>query len=485
MNETRADTSRPTSALRETVLMAVSSGASFLLGLARTKILAVVWGPVGMGAIGMMQAVLSTASVVGGAGVDGVMTRELAQTHQSDRVKSAALLSAATKGSVILGALSGALTFMVAVAFGRDLGIGAWPVAGLLGVGVLASIISSNLRASLSATGLVQVVASLGPLAGILSLGGALVVVMAGNQEALWCAAVISVPISQLAVALYGFRRVPSWSPLSWARAVIEILSLVRLGALLAVAGILPPLAQLVMRSLVKEHLDPVSFGCFQASMALAATSVSVLASSVGPSVLPRLSAAAGDPRAMSGVINDQTLIYLTLFAPVSLCLVAAPELIVRLMFSTEFSPVTGQLSWQMIGETVRLPCWVLATALTARKQTRSYLFVEASSLAVLVIGVAVSARSGSLEVIGVALSVTTLIQFFTLVVLMHADGIRLSGTVYLRLVILVAAMASIAAWAREIPAVRVAGLLAAASAGVIAARAMLRLRSGRNSAST
>lgn len=424
----------------------------------------------------MMQAALSTATVVGGAGVEGVLTRELAKAHPSHPQRVNVLLSAASRGVFLMALLGAVLSFGVISALSGELGFDSPLVPALLALGVLASIVTANLRAALSGLGLLRVVASLGGASGVVTLLAALLLTTSGNREPLWVAAVVVLPIVQLGVTLIGFRRAPVWQPLAWRESVSAVRALIRMSKLLALAGILPPAAQLLVRTLVREELNPVAFGCFQAAMALAATSVSVLASSVGPSVLPRLSAASGDSLAMSAVVNEQTTVYLTLFAPVAIGIVALPDLVIRLLFSSEFAPVAGQLSWQMVGEVVRLPCWVLATALTARSRTRAYLLVEAVSLALFVIGAVLAARTHSLEAVGVALSIATGFQFALLVWLLRPDGVRLAPQVLLRIAIVVLIVIVGAAWARENLLVR--GLLTFATAvtALAAARVVLRI---------
>ena len=467
-------------ALRETVLMAASSAMSFLLSLARTKVLAVAWGPVGMGAMGMMQAAMSTATVLTGGGIDGIVTRELAKTHGSDPARAAAVASAASRGVAVLSFFGGVLSFLVLVLLRQELGLGSLPTLALIAVGVAASIISANLRASLAAVGLLRVLASVGVGAALLALVFSLGLSVLPSGDAVLALAVLLVPFSQLAAAAVAYRRMPDFPRLPWLASVRQTGSLARMASFLAIAGVLPPLAQLIMRSLVREKLSPELFGCFQASMVLAATSVSVLASSVGPSVLPRLSAAAGDAVRISEVVNEQSMIYLTLFAPVALGLVALPELVVRLLFSPAFAPVADQLSWQMVGEVLRLPCWVLATTLTAQSRTRAYLLVEAVTLASLVSGTALASTTGSLTALGLAVSGSTLLQFALLLLLLRGDRIVLTRALAIRLGLLICSVAVGACWAREFMAVRILVVGAAGWASWNAVQAMMKMRASK-----
>ncbi len=400
--------------------------------------------------MGMMQSSMSTATLIAGLGVDAVGTRELAQAYPADSRRAARVLSAVTRGMTIVGTIGAAAGFIAMLLLRDWLGLGAYLPILALAVGVFASICTANLRGALSATGHVNSVAASNIAASLVAmLGSAALALLAPTRVEAWAVAVLLVPLAQFVTVGWSFQKVPKLTLLPWGESLREALSLARQSSFLAVAGVLPMLSQLLIRTFARDSLPPESFGCFQASMAIAAISVSVLASSIGPSLLPRLGAAAHDPSKLASVINEQTAIYLKLFAPVAIGLVALPELAVRLLYSSAFDAVADQLSWQMIGEVLRLPSWVLATALTARGRTRTYLLVEAVSLAALVLGTALASTTGNLAIIGATVSIAAAVQFFLLTLLARADGIEWENSVVIRLTLLIGGLILVASMAR------------------------------------
>ncbi len=453
-------------AIRETVLLAASAAVSFLLGLARTKIQALAFGPIGMGAIGLLQSSMSTATLITGIGADAVVTRELARSGQEEAGR---IRDAAVWGMPVVAALGALGSLGVFFLLSARLGFASVTQMMIVATGAVLGVVSANLRAVLAGLRKILDLGLSSIVAATVATIFVAVLFLVPASPAIWALVAISLPLAQVLVFAVALNRHPTFgNSQPWGTSVRLALQLGRQSSVLAVAGVLPVLSQLLMRTAAHDALSDFSFGYFQSAMALAAISVSVLASSVGPSVLPRLSAAAADPQKLSRVVAEQVGVYLLLYAPVVLAVEAMPELVIRLVYSEAFLPVADQLRWQLVGEVLRLPCWVMATALTARGFYRQYLLVEGVSLVASVLAVGVAANTKSLSILGVALSVAVLIQFLVLVGLLWRGGVRLPVSVLLRLVGLAATCALAAEFATYSLAGRGVVLVLAITLGVI-----------------
>lgn len=459
----------------ETIVFAVASGLSFFFALVRTKVQAVSWGPDGVGAVGLMQASMGVATLVVGFGVDGLITKDLAATsHPEARIRS---ISAAIRGMLVVALCGAGVAWMVFAVFADRLGFSSYADAGIVAIGTSAAVYVANQRAVISGTRLVRALAIamvLGSLAsavivGLLSLGT--------SSPLMWALAVLAVPMAQLVTFVLPVHRASAAPLASWLAATKEAARYMGRARLLAFTGLLPVLAQLLVRTQAHAALLPASFGAFQASMALAATSISVLASSVAPSVLPRLSQTATDQRRFSDTINETIATYLLLYAPVALMIEAMPDIIVRVLYTGEFLQASGQLSWQIVGEVLRLPCWVLATALTARGRFRAFFLAELGSLVASVVLIRITTAAGDLRYVGIGTSAATALQFVLLWIATGMDGVRLKSSLIVRLLILLTATATAAAVGPGHLAARVLVLTVAAFALVNAARRLALFR--------
>lgn len=461
--------------IAETLLFAGGAAISFVLGLLRTKAQAIAWGPTGVGGLGLMQASLSTATLVGGVGVDGLVTRDLA-AHDSPR-RNDEIAAVAVRGSVLLACVACGGATVIFGLLPTSLGFSGWADAFIVGVGVAFAILAANQRALLAGLRRTRDLAVAQVAAAVVGtvLAVSLVVLPAGTM--VWAAAVTSIPLTQFVIFATVVRRVTRADALSWVQAAALLPEFALRAGPLAIAGVLPVLTQLLIRTSAHRAMNELAFGSFQATMSLAAISVSVLASSVGPSVLPRLSKAAASHAELRDELNSTIADYLRLYAPVAIILAALPELATRLLFSRDFGGVSEQLPWQLVGEVFRLPCWVMATALTAQARFRTYLLVEASSLVVSVLAVSLSAPSGSPAVVGAALSAATVCQFVILAAALSMTGVVLRLAVLRALSTVAAVVIVAAAWSSTVVWVRAAVVLAAFLFAASAFKLLARLR--------
>lgn len=455
-------------ALLETMMFAGGAAVSFVLGLARTKLQALFWGPLGVGTIGLMQSAVSTATLVGGAGVDGYVTRELAANGEGAEQRRR-LLSIALRGVPALALFASVMSFGLALILGERVGVGSAVEASIIACSVSLGVVAASYRAVLVGSRITQrlAIAQIAAAFGATLLTAALVAVTSG--PVVWALAVAAIPLSQLVV--FSSARAFGKELAPWAQSLRWTIEASRQAGILVLAGILPVITQLLIRMQVQAHLDGASLGAFQATLSLVATSVSVLASSIGPSVMPRLSAASGEPAQFRGLISDTMSEYHLLYAPIALVLVTVPELVTQILFAKGFEGVALQLRWQLVGELFRLPCWVLATALTAQGRYRAYFVAEAVALLATVGAVAVSARTGDLAVMGAALSCSTLLQFAALVLLVQPGSPRWIAPVAARHLLTAACVAALAWSVPRWPLARAAGIALALGFGVMALR--------------
>lgn len=459
----------------ETMSLAVASAASFALSLGRTKIQALLWGPLGVGSLGLMQASMSTASIVGGFGVEGLVTRELAAASSDE--ERTRVISLAVRGMALVALASAVLSSFVFAALSSRLGFTGWLDAGIVGGAAGAAVLSGNLRGIVSGSHRVSALGRSMVIASFAATIAAAALALFSTGPVAFACAVLILPTTQLAALFLASRGLITSSLLGWKASLRQALRACVEARSLAIAGILPVFGQLLIRTTAREALSVDSFGAFQASMTLAATSVSVLASSVGPSVLPRLSASVSDPARMKRVLNESIDTYLLFYAPVVMAIVALPELAVRVLFSSRFEGVVDQLPWQLVGEVLRLPCWVMATFLTASGRFRGYLMVEATSLVAMVAAVAISARSGRLELVGIALAAATAIQFVVLALMLRASHVSLESQTLFRIGALLGCCVLAALLVRSHIGFRVAAVVTAAVWAGAALRRVSSLR--------
>lgn len=463
-------------ARRSTLLLASSSAVGFVLGVLRTKLLAIVWGPAGVGQLGLMQAAMGTANLATGLGVDGLVGRDVAAVTPGSQA-STRILIAATTGAAVLSLWATVISTLVLGWYLPGVSIVSWPAAIALGCGAGFSVLASNYRAVLSGLGAAREIAIGTIVAAVLSLLGAAALAWAPPGFGAIAAAVAVVPLSTLiGLGIFALRRVPVETSPRYKDAVRDVLQIARRATIFTAAGVLPLLGQAMVRTLAATHLTEAGLGQMQAAAAIAAISTSVLAGTVGPVLIPQLSAAVVNKREFSSLLSQHTSFLVALYAPVALVAAAVPGLVLTALYAKDFQGGAAQLGWQLAGEAVRLPVWLMATTLVVLGRGRAYFVLEFTGLTTQFVGMMLVLPSRDPALIGIVFAASTFAQFVLASFLLRADGFAWSAPALGRIALLSGACCVLAALVGTSLGTLL-GLIAAVPAVVVAFRLFMNLR--------
>ncbi|MDZ4212174.1 MAG: oligosaccharide flippase family protein, partial [Methylotenera sp.] len=307
--------------LKTSSIIGGSSVINILIGLARTKVLAMLLGPSGVGLISLYTALMSTASSIASMGIGTVGTRQIAEAHANEDVHALAVV----RRSMFLGALLLACAGALVVWAFRELlavrvlgGIEHAGIVGWLALGVAFSVASASQGA------LIQGMRQIGDIARISVYGSILNTILGigllwqWGSVALWAFLLIGPLFNFLLGHLY-VSRLPKLQP---GKITVQELSsqwkmLLRLGIPFMGAGLANTLVQLWIRVSVSDHLGIEAVGHFQAAWAISMQYIGFVLGAMVADYYPRLTGVINDKVAASRLVNEQTEIALLLSAPV------------------------------------------------------------------------------------------------------------------------------------------------------------------------
>ena len=377
--------------LRSSSLLGGASVINILLGLVKTKVAAVLLGPAGVGMIGLLQNLMTTASVVSALGFGTVGTRQIAEAvGRSDEREITAARRALFWGTMGLGTAGAAgfwlLRDILAEQVLQDPARGTQ--LGWLAIGVALSVASGSQSALLN--GLRRV----GDLA-LLSIGSGILSTVLGVAALLWpneaavLLFVLATPISSFILGHWFVSRMAPvkgpYTPLKELRRQWE--GMVKLGAAFMISGLVVTLGQLIVRTVVQEELGPDALGQFQAAWAISMTYIGFVLTAMGTDYYPRLTAAIQDHDAVNRLANEQTEVALLLAGPIFFAMLGLAPWIVELLYSSCFDETVAILRWQILGDILKVTSWPLGFVILAAGDGRTFLLSESAAIGVLVFG--------------------------------------------------------------------------------------------------
>lgn len=375
--------------LRSSSIIGGASVINIAIGLLRIKVAAVLLGPSGVGMIGLLTSLASTAAAVAGLGFGNVGTRQIAEAAgRNDVAAMAAARRALFWGTLVL-ALTGAAVFWTlrGILAARVLGD-----ASLSGdVGWLALVVALMVAAA-AQSALLNGMRQIGDLARVSVLSALLSTALGIGVLLIWgrsglIAFVIAVPLSSFLLGHVYVARLPKVpippTPLPVLAGQWRIL--VTLGAAFMVAGLAGTFGQLLVRTLVQRQLGADALGYFQAASTISILYIGFVLTAMSTDYYPRLTAAIHDYAAVNRIVNEQTEVALLLASPVFLLMMGLAPWVIELLYSGSFHPAVTVLRWQVLGDILKVASWPLGFIILAAGDGRTFMLTESLAVGVFV----------------------------------------------------------------------------------------------------
>jgi PST family polysaccharide transporter len=373
--------------LRSTSIVGGGSCVNIAIGVLRTKVLAVLLGPAGVGLASLYTGLMGTASTVATMGLGPVGTRQIAEACSKNdahaiRVARRALflgtMVLACAGGLVVWSLRSVLAVHALGSVSYSGGVG-W-----LSIGVALSVAGASQGA------LIQGMRRIGDIARLNVFGSAISTVL--GIALLWrwgkaglIAYVLIAPLASFVLGHIYVSRLPAAGKeeVTLLELSREWKMLIRLGLAMVCAGLVGSLAQLWIRIYVARVLGAQSLGQYQASWTISMQYVTFVLAAMGADYYPRLTGVIHDAKAAERLVNEQTEIATLLSAPVFVAMMAMTPWVIHLLYAASFTPAIEILRWQVLGDVLKVMSWPLGFLILAAGDGKTFFASEtASSLA-------------------------------------------------------------------------------------------------------
>lgn len=393
--------------LRTSSIIGGASIINIVIGLVRTKILAVLLGPAGLGLVSIYTGLMQTAATLATMGLGTVGTRQIADAAgRGDEHALAAARHAMFWGALLL-ASAGALSVwtlrevlaLYVLGTSADAGIVGW-----MALGVALSVVGASQGA------LIQGMRRIGDMARLSVYGAALNTVF--GLALLWqwgaeglVAYVLTGPLVSFLLGCWFVSHLPKAASchISNQEMAQQWQTLLRLGVPFMGAGLVGSLVQLWIRVEVDNSLGAESLGHFQAAWTISMQYIGFVLAAMGADYYPRLTSLIHDRQAATQLVNEQTEIALLLSAPVFIAMIGLAPWVIHLLYSSAFLPATNVLQWQVLGDILKVASWPLGYVLLAAGAGKTFFWSETFVLVLMGGLVAGFSSNMGLQITGIA----------------------------------------------------------------------------------
>lgn len=360
--------------------MGGAQGINYAIGMVRTKLVAVLIGPSGVGLMGLYISATSLVGAFSALGLGSSGVREVAEAHGAgDTTRVARTVKTLRRACWLTGFLGWILT----VAFAYPLST--WTFGSGERAVALAVLGATLLLTSISAgqTALLQGIRRIGDLARINVLSSLVGTIVAVALYA-WLGEGGIVPVLIATAAVNVFfswlfaRRVKIPPlPMGWTETWRNSKRLVSLGLAFMWSGLLAAASALAIRSVIVRELGLDANGIYQAAWGISGMFAGFILGAMGTDFYPRLTAVSNDHEHINKLVNEQTEIGILLALPGLLGTLAFAPWVMQVFYSVNFLPGAELLPWFVLGVFGQVLSWPMACTLPAKGAVAWFVMVE------------------------------------------------------------------------------------------------------------
>ena len=209
-------------------------------------------------------------------------------------------------------------------------------------------------------------------------------------------------------------------------------MEMIRLGVAFTVAGIIGSSAEMFIRSWLNVTGDLDVLGLYNVGYMITITYAGMVFSAMESDYFPRLSGVQHDIAATNECVNRQMEVSLLLLSPMLAALIIFLPVLVPLLVSPKFLPVTGMAHVAALAMYMKVLTLPVAYITLARGRSLAYLFLESSYFVAFVLLIMFGYEHWGLIGTGIAITLAHLFEYLLVNSFAYKKyGYRFSATVY------------------------------------------------------
>ena len=366
--------------LKSSSILGGAQALNYLIAMGRTKIVAVLLGPAGVGLVSLYQSLTSVVGTVAALGIPSSGVRDVAEavgTGDAARVARAAWILRRVSwitglvGWLLVAAFSRPLSQWVFDSHDRAVGLA------VLGASLLFTLVSGGQMACLEGLRRIGDIARIQVFSMIVSTAVAIGLYAWLRERGIVPVLLISALISCAFSGWYSSRvplqklRLDWWQTWSGAKRMIQ------LGLAFMWSAVLGAAVSFGIRILIVRESGIEANGIYQSAWAISGMFAGFILAAMGTDFYPRLTAAAYDTERMNRMVNEQTEVGILLGMPGLLGTMVFAPLLMKLLYSVKFLEGAELLPWFVLGVFIKIISWPMGFILLAKGETRWFTVTE------------------------------------------------------------------------------------------------------------
>lgn len=360
---------------------------NILISIAKSKIVAILIGTTGLGILGILSSTVNLILGVSRMGLDFSAVKEIAASKTNEDKSKLSLKVAITKRLTWLTGLLGAIIILIISPLLSKIALGNTDFTiyfVIVSVAVLFNQMTIGNMAIIQAFSELKKLAKSTVLASFFALIFATIIYYFFGQSGIpWVIAITATTsyfFSKYYVSLISIDK----TLLSIRNTIIEGRSMIKLGLVLSLGTLAALLNGYLVQIFITNKGGLEQVGLYNAGFILINSYVLLFFNALSKDFFPRLSEVVSENGSVKQIVNKQAMVTVLLLTPIIVIFLVFNSFIVRLLYTEEFLPIVGMISFGIVGSIFKAISWVMGFIIIAKADTRLYIKIEIVSNLVL-----------------------------------------------------------------------------------------------------
>lgn len=391
---------------------------NILIGIIRTKAIAIFIGPAGIGIISVLNSTIDLIVRITSCGIETSSVREIASNEEKPKQLSR-IVQIVNRISFITGFVG----FIITLLFSEKLSVITFgnPDYKMLfqwvSISILIRQIINGKNSIFQGLRKVQDLAKANLYGSFLGLIISLPLYYFFKVDGIVPSIVAAAIISYAVVILYSKKSISHIEngDVKLSETLREGKEMIRLGLVLSLGGLMSVLVSYLLQIYLTRNGGVDVVGYYNAGFTILNSYVGIIFTVMGTDYYPKLTTIINDDSKIRKVVFEQIYTAVLIITPIIVCCLAFSSLIIKILYSKEFLPITSMIVWGILGMLFKTVSWGIGYILIAKGDSKLFItnsiIFNIASLALNIIGYYFL----GLEGLGLSYLIYYIIHFFAM----------------------------------------------------------------------
>lgn len=334
---------------------------NIIISIVRSKFIAVLLGPFGIGISGMLTATTGIISGLTNFGLGTSAVRDISAAYESGNTKRIAIVANVLHRWVWITGLLGMILTLLLSPWLSYLSFGNYDytIAFLfLSISLLINQLNSGQLVILQGSRNISLLAKANLAGSVIGLFATIPLYYVWGIDGIVPALVIAAIVSLLISYYFRKKVVVEKIKVSKLRSIAEGKQMLKMGLLISLSGFMTMAFSYLVRLFISHEGSISELGLYNAGFTIISTYGGLIFTSMATDYYPRLSAVAHDEIKANITVNNQIEIALIILGPVIVFFILFIRWIIQILFTDQFLSLNTMIVWAAFGMLFKAVSW-------------------------------------------------------------------------------------------------------------------------------